>query len=57
MPEHMTTKINRVLPQQNFEIDQDIEPNAELLREEDGDGLKRQHSGSKNVGGKKKVKM
>lgn len=33
MPEHVTTKTNRVLPQSAREVDEDIEPNQDLLRQ------------------------
>lgn len=60
MPEQITTKGNRVLPQKDYEMGEEIEPNQELLRDEEG-SVKRKLEGSPKVDpqgkGKKKVKL
>ena len=66
MPDQVTTKINRTLPQQTFAFNEKIELNAELLMQAEGEGEekekefpKRLSSGQKGEpksSGKKKVK-
>jgi hypothetical protein len=58
MPEQITTKINRTLPQKDFEFDEEIELNEGLLKGEGEDQLKRRGPEDvEQMKGKKKVKL
>ena len=58
MPEQITTKINRTLPQKDFEFDEEIELNEGLLKGEGEDQRKRRGPEDvEQVKGKKKVKL